>query len=47
MLKGAKKAPFSLFFSNGIAFELLYEKKKSNEQNNYLQSIGNDGKNLK
>lgn len=28
MLKGAKKAPFSLVFSNGIAFELLYEKKE-------------------
>lgn len=29
MLKGAKKAPFSLFFRNGIYFELLYEKKKN------------------
>lgn len=28
MLKGVKKAPFSLFFSNGIGFELSYEKKE-------------------
>jgi len=46
MLEGAKKAPFSLIFRNGIGFELLYKKKLSNEQNNYLQPIGNDGKNL-
>jgi len=44
LLKGAKKAPFSLFFSIGIGFELLVVKKTNYEQNNYLQSFGNDGK---
>jgi len=29
MLKGAEKAPFSLFFSIGIGFELYAEKTKS------------------
>lgn len=29
MLKGAFLAPFSLFFGNGITFELLYEKKET------------------
>ena len=28
MLKGAEKAPFSLFFSIGIRFELYAEKKQ-------------------
>ena len=44
MLKGAEKAPFSLFFSIGIGFELYAQKKQNHEQNNFLQPTRNDGK---